>query len=145
MSEDVSQITLAQRFFASNWLLRIWLAAFSLGLPLTVLSALNLPALFEAAWHIWLLLISVSLLFAMAGFLIGLVLFSALVAPLLQLRTRLNGGPFSVGDVVTVLNGKYKGQRGCVCAVGQGISVSLELDNDKNRQFEFGQHQLLRR
>jgi hypothetical protein len=141
--ETPIQISLAQRFFACGWLLRGWLVAFSLGLPLAVLLTLNLNV-FAAGWYVWLLLAGLSLLLAFAGFLLGTVLFSGLIAPILELRTRLNGGPFLVGDMVVVLGGKYRGRRGCVHAVGQGVNVSVEFSEENKASFEFGQHQLQR-
>jgi len=144
MKEPPIQISLAQRFFACGWLLRVWLSVFSLGVPLLVFWTLNLKVVFAAAWYTWLLIVGVLLLFAFAGFLVGAVLFSMLVAPLLDLRIRVNGGPFSVGDMVLVVGGKYRGRRGFVCSPGQGNSVVVEFDGDDKARFELGQQQLLR-
>ena len=144
MKESAIKISLAQRFFACDWLLRIWLAVFSFGVPLVVLWTLNMKVVFAATWYIWFLIVGVLLLFACAGFLIGAVLFSALVAPLLHLRSRLNGGPFSIGDMVLVVGGKYRGRRGCVYSLGQGNIVVVEFDGDDKARLEFGQQQLLR-
>lgn len=141
MKEPPIKISLAQRFFACDWLLRIWLGVFSFGVPLVVLWTLNLKVVFAAAWYVWFLIVGVLLLFACAGFLVGAVLFSGLVAPLLHLRSHLNGGPFSVGDMVLVVGGKYRGHRGCVYSLGQGNSVVVEFDGAR---LEFGQQQLLR-
>jgi|GEM_PF-3375264 len=144
MKETPVEISLAQRFFASGWLLWVWLGVFSFGVPLLVLWTLNLKMLFAAAWYIWVLTLGVLLLFAFAGFLVGAVLFSGLVAPLLHLRTHFNGGPFSVGDMVLVIGGKYRGRRGFVYSLGQGNSVVIEFDGDDKSRFDFGQQQLLR-
>jgi hypothetical protein len=142
MQEPSFQVSLTQRFFASNWLLRVWLVAFSLGFPLTVLGWLNLKMMFAVGGHVWLLVVGVSSLFAFAGFLTGVVLFSAFIGPLLELRTRLNGGPFAVGDTVVVLGGKYRGRRGLVDRVGQGAVVSVKFDEKEEPGFEIYQHQL---
>ena len=144
MKEAPIYTSLSKRFFASNWLLRAWLGAFSLGLPLALLLTLNPRVVFAAAWYVWFLLLGVSLLFAFVGLLLGAILFSVMIAPLLQLQVHLNGGPFSVGDMVVVLGGKYRGRRGCVRAVGQGNTVSVELGVEDEARFEFGEHQLQR-
>jgi hypothetical protein len=144
MKELPVQVPLAQRFFASDWLLRVWLAAFSLGLPLALLRTLKLNMVFAAAWHVWLLFLGVSLLFGFVGFLLGAILFSVMIAPLLDLRVRLNGGPFMVGDMVVVLSGRYKGHRGCVYYLGQGTSVLVELGETEKSSVEVHRHQLLR-
>jgi hypothetical protein len=128
MKEPAIEIPLAQRFFACGSLLRVWLCVFTVGLPLLVLWTLSLKVVFAAAWYIWLLIAGVLLLFAFAGLLVGAVLFSVLVAPLLHLRIHVNGGPFSVGDMVLVVSGKYRGCRGSVYSVGQGNSVVVEFN-----------------
>jgi len=105
---------------------------------------LNLKVVFAATWYVWLLFLGVSLLFGFVGFLVGAILFSLIIAPLLELRIRFNGGPFLVGDMVVVLGGRYRGRRGCVYQLGQGISVLVELGKEENARVELGQHQLLR-
>ena len=144
MKESAVQVSLAQRFFACSWLLSAWLGAFSLGVPLVVLSTLNLKGVLAAGWYVTLLVVGVSLLFALAGFLLGAVSFSTIMGPLLELRSRLNGGPFSVGDTVVVLGGKYRGRRGYVDGIGYG-TVSVEFGEKEKSGFEIYQHQLLRR
>jgi hypothetical protein len=139
-----TQVSLAQRFFASKWLPRLWLAAFSVGLPLALLRALNLKLLFTGRWYVRLLLVGVLLLFGLAGFLLGTVLFSLVIAPMVEVRTRLNGGPFSVGDMVVVLAGRYRGRRGCVQQLGQGTTILVEFDKDGKAPVEVHQHQLRR-
>ena len=142
MQEPSFQVSLAQRFFASSWLPRVWLGAFSLGLPLIVMNSLNLKNMFAAGGHVWLLVVGITSLFALAGFLIGTVFFSALIGPLLELRTRLNGGPFAVGDTIVVLGGKYRGRRGMVDRIGQGMVVSVKFGEKEESGFEIYQYQL---
>lgn len=139
MQEPPFQVSLAQRFFANSWLPRVWLGAFSLGVPVTALAALNPKMMLAAGGRVWLLIAGVSALFAFAGFLIGAVLFSTFIGPLLELRTRLNGGPFAVGDTVVVLSGKYRGRRALVDRIEQGTMVSVKFGESC---FEIYQHQL---
>lgn len=145
MEETPIQISLTQRFFASGWLLRIWLGAFSLSLPLAGLSELNLRAVFAAGWHAWLPLVGASLLFEVVGLLLGVILACVVLAPLYRLRTPLNGGPFAVREMVVVLGGEYRGRHGRVYALWQGETVRVELGDEERASFRdiVGQHQLL--
>jgi hypothetical protein len=135
-----------QWLFANNWPIRIWLIAFSLGTPLAALSTIDFSAAHAFGWRLWLALLAMSLLFAMAGFLFGAIAASAVLPPLYWLRTHLNGGPFALGDMVVVLSRTHRGRRARVYDTWQGDTVRVEIGEEAKAGFRdiFGQHELLR-
>ena len=82
MGEAPSNVSTLQSFFANNWPLRIWLSAFSLGAPLAALNTIDFSAAHAFGWLLWPALLAMSLLFAMAAFLVGAAMFGAVVGPL---------------------------------------------------------------
>lgn len=145
MGETSISVSPLQWFFANNWPLRLWLGAFSLGAPLAALRDIDFSAAHAFGLRLWLALLTMSLLFAIAACLVGAVMFGPLVGPLYRLRTHLNGGPFAPGDVVVVLSRKHRGRRARVYGTWQGDTVRVEIENEHKAGFRdiFGQHELL--
>ena len=146
MEEAPIYVSPLQRLFANNWPLRLCLSAFSLGVPVAALRTIDFSAAHAFGLSLWLALLALSLLFAMAGFLSGAIVASVVLPPLHWLWTHLNGGPFAPGDRVVVLSRTHRGRHGRVYARDQGDYVRVEIDEEANAGFRdsFGQHELLR-
>jgi DNA-binding transcriptional LysR family regulator len=82
-------------FFAHDWPLRIWLAAFA--------------AAFAAGAVRLGLGVAIVAVVALMGLLIGFLFALVVLPPLYRRRARVNGAPFRKGDTIRVLRGPHRG------------------------------------
>jgi hypothetical protein len=102
--------TRAHRFFAGNWLPRIWMAAFPALAALLMASALGpAPELagFGRDARAYLLLIGIALAL---GLCVAALLGPFVLGPIYHWRAEVNGAPFHPGDRVEILVGANRGQ-----------------------------------
>lgn len=102
--------TRAQRFFAGNWLPRIWMAAFPALAALLMAGALGpAPELagFGRDARAYLLLIGIALAL---GICVAALLGPFVLGPIYHWRAEVNGAPFQPGDRVEILVGANRGR-----------------------------------
>ena len=119
--------TRAHRFFAQNWLPRIWMAAFPALAALLMASALGpAPELagFGRDAQAYLLLIGIALAL---GFCVAALLGPFVLGPIYHWRAEVNGAPFQPGDRVEILVGANRGRVARVAEVWDG-RASLQVE-----------------
>jgi hypothetical protein len=138
-----------QRFVANHWLNRLWLIAGAAGGCTWVISETR--GVFDppVSWIAVLCMIVSVVVAAGVGFFVACILAGAL--PILRgvywLQIRLNGGPFLVGDRVTVLVGPHAGALGKIREEWQGTyGVRVDIDGAEVTDDSeiFVQYQLIR-
>jgi hypothetical protein len=121
--------TRAHRFFAGNWLPRIWMAAFPALAVLLMASALGpAPELagFGPDAKAYLLLIGIALAL---GFCVAALLGPFVLGPIYHWRAEVNGAPFQPGDRVEILVGATRGRVARVAEVWDWRgSLRVEFD-----------------
>ena len=138
--------TLAQRFFASRWLVPLWFSSWSL---LTIILCLrvaefDLQLLSDwkmAGWYLLLAVVTGALGVCFAVF-PGVFI----IGPLLHCRSLMNGAPFTEGDKVQVIGGRYAGRQSEVYSRWQGDAVRVRIGGGAAKKYEdvFGANQLLK-
>jgi hypothetical protein len=125
--------TTLQRVFASRWVGRAWFAT-ACG---TCVYLVMREVLVRSA-DLWVLFYSVVLLpIALGlGFFGGVLSAAVIWPPLVTWRERINGGPFSEGDVVEVLRGPHAGRICQVYSQWQGKTVRLKLGEEAASKYQ---------
>lgn len=119
--------SLAQRLFASRWTWISWHVLWTLGACVIALIATEVDFValsdFATLGFTFLMLLLCGALGYVLSFFPGLML----LLPFVEVRSRLNGGPFKVGDTVQVICGRYAGRVGRVYTMWQGVSFRVDL------------------
>ena len=138
-----------QRFVANAWLTRLWLIAGAAGGCIWVISETRGVFSPPVSWIAVLCTIVSVVVAAGVGFFVSCILAGAL--PILRgvywLQIRFNGGPFHVGDRVTVLVGPHAGALVTIREEWQGTyGVRVVLDDAEVADDSdiFVQYQLIR-
>jgi len=125
-----------QRFFASPWPLWLWFGPWWLTPPAIALwkagfepSSLGNPLLMG-----YLALIAFGAL--LMGHFMGLLAGWFVMSPIYFWRGKQNGGPFSMGDRVQIIGGRFRGRQSVVIGQGQGESVRVELGPEAAARFD---------
>lgn len=122
--------TFRERFLASDAWMRLWLMG-SLGLAFYALFRSLEPSVSALRSPVYLLLT----VFAIAATTVLTLLISPFVAGavfdgMIERQTQRNGGPFSIGDRVVVIAGRYSGRAGLITSYGQGRTLRITLDGN---------------
>ena len=134
--------SLRERWIASEIWLHAWLLA-SLILALRALveaTDFSLAALRSPTFLV-LFLLAVPATFALTlvmSTVLGYCVFDGMV----ERQTRRNGGPFSIGDRVTIIAGRNAGRRATVTSYGQCRSLMLTIDDESDETAGYSHHQL---
>jgi hypothetical protein len=136
--------TLRERFVASDAWLRIWMLG-SLGLALYSLFTSLEPSVSAFQSPLFVLLT----VFALLATTILTLLISPLLAygvfdGMVERQTLRNGGPFSVGDRVVVIAGRFSGRTGVITSFGQCQTLRITLDRESSEHGSYAQYQLKR-
>ncbi|MBX9738154.1 MAG: KOW motif-containing protein, partial [Phycisphaerales bacterium] len=138
--------TLLQRFFASDWFLRVWTGLGALT-ALVVAIGFWQPD-FNSLTDSWQILLALVILpcSLLAGYALSLFPGCFVLGPLCGVRVSVNGGPFEVGDRVLILAGPHRDRVCRVYSMWQGEQVRVELGEKEKFDFSdvFPQWALLR-
>ena len=96
-----------QLFFAHDWLLVAWVFGFGIAFALLGVDVFGWPRPLLS----WLTVTWTSGIcaFAVTGVLFGYISAMVVLGPLYEVRARVNGAPFRVGDEVQILIGEHRG------------------------------------
>ncbi len=96
-----------QLFFAHDWLLAAWVLGFGVAFALLGVNVFGWPRPLLS----WLTLSWTSGICAaaVAGVLVGYISAMVVLGPVYEVRARINGAPFRVGDSVQILIGEHRG------------------------------------
>ena len=136
--------TFRERFVASDAWLWLWILG-SLGLALySVVTSLE-PSVAALQSPLFLLLTG----FAVLATIILTLLISPLLAfaifhGMIERQTRRNGGPFSIGDRIVVIAGRYSRRPGVITSYGQGRTLQVTFDGEDEERGSYSSYQLKR-
>lgn len=128
--------TLMQRFFASEWPLRIWFSSTSLATLIYCLNAAKFSFQYLDDWHtvgtyLLIILTSVPL-----GFMLGVCSGVAIIGVVFNIRSIANGGPFKPGDRVQIIGGSHDGTLTHIYSGWQGASLRFDLGEEAKAKFQ---------
>lgn len=69
------------------------------------------------------------------GFVLALFPGGFFIAALEHWRTRVNGGPFQIGDTVQIIGGPHAGKHSIITHFGQGTVVKLDLGDEVRKTY----------
>jgi hypothetical protein len=77
------------------------------------------------------------------AFLISPLFAFAIFDGMIERQTRRNGGPFSIGDRVVIITGRYAGRTGVITSHGQGQTLRITLDDETAEHGDYSHYQLI--
>ena len=111
----------------------------------TVASLELTTAALGSLW-IWALLVFIIVISFVAGWFGSVLIGWVILGPILLAQSERNGGPFSIGDAVQIINGKHDGKVTTVYSKWQHEANRIELGQSAKENYMdiFADYQLLR-
>jgi len=119
--------TCAQRFFASQWLLRLWFGAIVISATVTALRLAGFRVGMLTDWKLAGLYLVITILAGLLGFMLAIFPGTLILGPLFHARALRNGAPFKIGDTVKIIGGCHDGRITKVYSMWQGDTMRLDI------------------